>query len=405
MRILQINVTSNWGSTGHIVEDIGNLIQKSGDESYISFGRYAYPSKSQIIKIGTKKDIYIHVLQTRLFDKHGLASKKATKELIKEIINIKPNIIHLHNIHGYFLNYTILFEFLSNLDIPIVWTLHDCWAYTGHCAYYTFAGCNRWKTGCHHCPQKNSYPSSYFLDRSKKNYSDKKEAFTSIKNMTIVPVSNWLSEEVKQSFLNKYPIKVISNGIDFNIFRPQIIDKKEFGLENKFVILGVASIWEKRKGLNDFIHLRTILPPNYIIVLIGLSQKQINKLPQGIIGIKRTSNVQELAKYYSIADVYINFSVEETFGMTTCESLACGTPVIVYNSTACPEIVSNETGYVVEVGDFDNVVRKIKEIEILGKNKFKNICHKRALRLFNKEDKYNEYLNLYKILLNKNIEQ
>lgn len=404
MKILQINTTSNWGSHGRIAEEIGILVKKNGGENYIIYGRYSNPSQSKSFKYNTKIDLYSHVFLTRFFDKHGLGSNKATYNIINKIKEIKPDIIHLHNIHGYYLNYSILFKFLSKSNIPIVWTLHDCWSYTGHCAHYAFIKCHRWETGCHHCCQKNTYPSSWIFDRSKQNYLEKKEAFTSIRNMTIVPVSNWLANQVYKSFLNKYPIKVIHNGVDIKTFSPQNISKKELGINDDFLILGVASIWEGRKGLDDFITLRKLLPPDYIIVLIGLTQKQIDKLPDGIIGIKRTNNVHELVQYYSAADVYINFSVEETFGMTTCESLACGTPVIVYNSTACPEIISNDTGYIIEIGDFDNVINKIEIIKKVGKNKFKDVCRQRVIQYFNKEDKYYEYLNLYRTLLNKKME-
>ena len=399
MKVIQINTTLNWGSHGRIAEEIGLLVQKGGGTNYIFYGRHSNQSAFRSFKANNLIDFCWHAIQTRLFDKHGLASNKATHKFINKIKEIKPDIIHLHNIHGYYLNYSILFKYLSKTNIPIVWTLHDCWAYTGHCAHYTFVKCYRWKTGCHHCFQKDTYPSSCFLDRSKQNYLEKKEAFTSVKNMTIVPVSHWLGNEIKDSFLNKYPIKVIHNGINLNIFYPQKISKGDLALDNKFIILGVASIWDSRKGLDDFIQLRNLLSSEYTIILIGLTQKQINRLPNGIIGITRTNNIEELVKYYSAADVYINFSVEETFGMTTCESLACGTPVIVYNSTACPEIVSNDTGYIVEPGNFNKVIEAIQEIQLLGKNKFLNPCRKRVIQHFNKEDKYKEYLEIYNQLI------
>jgi len=399
MKILQINITSNWGSTGHIVEDIGSLIKINNGCSYVAYGRYSSLSSLENIKIGNKNDIYFHILQTRIFDKHGLASTNATKKLIKQLDSIKPDIIHLHNIHGYYLNYKLLFNYLSQINIPIVWTLHDCWAYTGHCAYYTYVKCNLWKTGCHHCPQKEKYPTSWLRDRSYQNFLDKKVTFTMIENMTIVPVSNWLAKEVKESFLKKYPLKVIHNGIDLKTFHPLIVDKNKYGLKNKFIILGVASSWDKRKGLDDFIHLNHLLSSNYKIILIGLSQNQINKLPEGIIGLKRTNNIQELVEYYSVADVYINFSVEETFGMTTCESLACGTPVIVYNSTACPEIVSNGTGYITEPHDFKRIIQSIKLIEKKGKTSYQKACIERVQKLYDKKLCYSQYIELYKSLI------
>ena len=399
MKVLHINTTSNWGSTGRIAEEIGQYVRKSGGENYIIYGRYCNPSVSQAIKIGNKLDFYSHAIQTRILDNHGLASNIMTYKIVNIIMQINPDIINLHNIHGYYLNYKILFHFLSNFNIPVVWTLHDCWAYTGHCVHYSYIKCYRWQTGCHHCPQKNRYPSSWFIDRSKQNYIDKKNVFTSLKNMVIVPVSNWLEGEVKKSFLNKYPIKVIHNGIDLKTFYPHKVLKKDLGLNDNFLILGVANKWDERKGINDFIHLRKILPQEYNIILIGLSQKQIDELPIGITGIKRTNNIKELAIFYSIANVYINFSVEETFGMTTCESIACGTPVIVYNSTACPEIVSSDTGYVVNPGNFEKIIKIIKEIKNKGKKQYLNACRQRAIQYFNKEDAYNKYLSLYYHLL------
>ena len=402
MKVIQINTTLNWGSHGRIAEEIGLLVQKEGSTNYIFYGRHSNLSAFSSFKFNNKIDFYMHIMQTRLFDRHGLASKNATYRIIDKIKEIKPDIIHLHNIHGYYLNYKILFNFLSNSNIPIVWTLHDCWPYTGHCAYYSYTKCKLWKTECHNCPQKNTYPVSWIKDRSKQNFLDKKRAFISVENLTIVPVSNWLAHEIKESFLNKFPIKVIHNGIDLDVFYPRNVLKKDFSLNNEFIILGVASIWEGRKGLDDFIQLRNLLSSEYVIILIGLTQKQINKLPKGIIGITRTNSTEELAQYYSVADLYVNFSVEETFGMTTCESLACGTPVIVYNSTASPEIVSKDTGYIIEPSNFDGVIEAIQIIKRRGKNQFQNECRQRAIQYFNKDDKYKEYLNLYQSLLNKN---
>lgn len=401
MKVLQINATINWGSTGRIAEEIGLNVMKNGGKSYIIYGRYGNPSSSIALNVGNKLDFYLHALQTRIFDNHGLASNKNSSKIIDLINDIKPNIIHLHNLHGYYLNYSRLFKYLSQLNIPIVWTLHDCWAYTGHCSHYSFKKCYLWKNQCHDCIQKKAYPCSYIFDRSRQNYIDKKKAFTSVKNMTIVPVSNWLAREINDSFLNKYPIKVIHNGVDTSIFSPKEDAKNKLGLNSNFIILGVASIWNDRKGLEDFIKLRKLLSHDYTIIMIGLTQKQIDKLPIGIVGIKRTNNVSELAQYYSAADVYINLSVEETFGMTTCESLACGTPVIVYNSTACPEIVSNDVGYVVEPGDLQSVISCINKIKEKGKNTYKNKCRENIIKYYNKERKFEEYIQLYKDILKK----
>lgn len=400
MRVFQINVTANWGSTGRIVEDIGEKIITEGGNSYVAYGRYASSSCSHLIRIGSDIDVYIHLIFTRLWDRHGLASIASTKKLIKQIIKVQPDIIHLHNIHGYYLNYPLLFHFFSELNVPIVWTLHDCWSFTGHCTHYSFVKCNRWHTLCHSCPQKKKYPSSLLFDRSEQNFRDKMYSFTSIKNMVLVSVSEWLASEVRQSFLKKYPIKVIHNGIDTNIFIPKYLNKLDLGIDDKFVVLGVASIWSDRKGLIDFIKLREILSDDYIIILIGLNDKQIKKLPKGCLGVYRTNSIEELAKYYSVADVYVNTSVEETFGLTTIEAFACGTPAIVYNATACPEVITEETGFVVKQGDLIDVANKIDQIRRKGKSVYTEACRRRAVEFYDKTNKYNEYLKLYKELLN-----
>lgn len=399
--LLQINVTAKWGSTGHIAEDIGQFVISHGWESHIAYGRYVNDSKSQLFHIGAKNSIYGHLLLTRLFDRHGLASKQATRQLITYIEKIKPDIIHLHNIHGYYLNYPILFDYLSRTDIPVIWTLHDCWTFTGHCAYYDYIKCERWKAECHDCPQKKKYPTSLLFDRSRKNFRDKKRWFTSLRNLTLVPVSKWLENEVKQSFLKDFPIETIRNGIDLEIFKPCSIQKDVLGLDDKFIILGVASVWSSRKGLEDFVLLRESLPDDYVIILVGLNDKQIKQLPAGIIGIPRTNTVQELIDYYSLANVYVNTSVEETLGMTTIESLACGTPAIVYDATACPETVSSDCGFVVRPHNITELVMAIRHI-CSSNNQFSSaICRKWVETHFDKQISNEKYLSLYQRLINK----
>ncbi len=397
--LLQINVTANWGSHGRIAEDIGKLAMEHGWKSYIAYGRYANKSKSDIYKIGSTIDIYNHVFQTRLFDRHGLASKHATRRLIEYIDSVTPDIIHLHNIHGYYLNYPLLFEYLQKSEIPIVWTLHDCWAFTGHCAYFDYINCDRWRLYCHHCPALGQYPHSYLFDRSYDNFNDKCKWFTSLKKTTIVPVSNWLATKVRQSFLSCYPIQVIHNGVDTSTFSYQSVKKEDFGLQDKFIVLGVASVWDDRKGLADFLKLRNVLPAEYVIILIGLTNKQIKKLPKGILGISRTNSVKELAEYYSLADVYVNLSVEETLGMTTLESQSCGTPVIVYNATACPEAVSQKTGLVVNSHDIKQLVADIQQITQKENTVFSTYCRNWVEENFNNRNTYQKYFRLYQRIL------
>lgn len=399
--LLQINSVVNSGSTGRIAEEIGQTAIAAGWESYIAYGRNERPSSSKLIRIGSDKDVKLHGLQTRLFDRHGLGSKDATTALIRKVEDIKPDIVHLHNIHGYYINIEVLFLYLKKVNIPVIWTFHDCWPITGHCSHFTFVGCEKWKTQCYNCPQKTGYPASYLIDRSKKNFILKKELFNSLSNLTLVPVSQWLSGVLEESFLQNYPIKVINNGINTEVFKPSLSSdfRNKYGLEDKFIMIGVATSWGERKGLNDFIELSKLLDSDYQIVLVGLTKKQIELLPKNILGIERTENVEELADIYSSADIVLNLSYEETFGLTTVEGFACGTPGIVYNATASPELIEESTGVVVEQGNMNKLVEAIYTIKNNGKQYYSDACVNRAHRLYKKEDRYREYIDLYESLL------
>ncbi len=402
MNVLQINSVINTGSTGRICEEIGNMLISQGNKSYIAFGRQEKFSNLTKIKIGNILDNIVHLISTRLFDNHGFASINATKKLIRKIKAISPDIIHIHNLHGYYINIEILFKFLQKENIPVVWTLHDCWAFTGHCSHFSFVGCEKWKTQCYNCPQTKEYPKSFFLDNSKKNFLIKKEYFTSLNNLTIVTVSDWLKSVAQQSYLSKYFVKRIYNGVDTSIFVP--LDNNSLSknkhISGKFVMLGVASVWSKRKGLNDYLSLSKLLHNDEVIVLIGLKKNIISKLPSNIIGIEKTENIFNLVEWYSISDVVLNLSVEETFGLTTVEGFACGTPSIVYNTTASPELITPKTGYIVERDESLKPLRgAIDNIKIRGKSFYKEACRKRSLEFFDKNNRYKEYLNLYQQLL------
>lgn len=401
--LLQISIEVNSGSVGRIAEQIGEVAISNGWESYITYARNHQVSSSKTIKIGTRWDVYWHGLQTRILDNHGFASKNATIKLIDQIKVIQPDIIQLHHIHGYFLNMQLLFEFLSVANIPVVWIFHDCWAFTGHCAYFDSVNCDKWKNQCFSCPQKRNYPASIFIDRSKRNYLQKKILFTSVNNMTIVSVSNWLANLVKESFFKKYPICVIPNAVDINIFTPKtnILDTRlKYGIGSKNILLGVASCWDERKRLIDYVKLADVLPENTLIVLVGLNKKQIKSLPLGIIGIERTENVYELSLLYSMADIVLNLSVEETFGLTTVEGMACGTPGIVYNSTASPELITDETGIIVKKNDIKGVLAAVETILSRGKSYYTIACRERAVKFFNKDNRFQDYMKLYEKLLN-----
>ena len=335
----------------------------------------------------------MHVAKTRIFDKHGFGSTKATKEFIKKVEEYDPDVIHLHNIHGYYINTEILFEYLKRANKKVVWTLHDCWAFTGHCSHFDYIGCDKWKNGCKKCPQKNEYPSSKIADASEFNYEKKKELFTSVKYMTIVTPSKWLAGLVKESFLGKYEVIVINNGIDLDVFKPTESDFREkYGLQDKTIILGVASVWTERKGVNTFIELSEKLDDNFKIILVGVNKKQKSMLPKNVIGITRTNNVKELAEIYTVADVFVNPTLEEVMGLTNVEALACGIPVITFDSGGSVECIDESSGKIVTKGDIDKLIKYINEIKNM--NISKECCINRA-NLFNKWEKYNKYINMY----------
>ena len=395
-KIVQINVACNYGSTGRIIEQLGILAQKRGYESYIFHSaRYAYKSAHQSFCFGSLLDEYLHGLKSFIFDSHGLGSNQATLKVIEKIDQISPDIIHLHNLHGYYINYQILFEYLKCKDIPIIWTLHDCWAFTGHCAHFSCIGCNKWQSECFECPQKHAYPYSIF-DFSRRNFLLKREAFIGCKDLTIVPVSNWLADLLKKSFLNCYPIKRIYNGIDTNVFN--ILNKNnlkcKLGIQNKFVLLGVASSWGYKKGFDDFITLSKMLSNDIVIIMVGLNSRQIKELPSNIIGISRTNNIIELAKLYSSADLFLNLTYEDTFPTTNLEAMSCGTPVLTYETGGSPEALQPNLGFVVKQGDLENVlscVNKVKNGETM-----EGICYRNhVVERFKIEDRYEEYIQLY----------
>ena len=399
-KLLQINVTANWGSTGRIAEQIGIKIMEEGWDSYIAYGRYMQPSKSKLIKIGGSFNVYEHYLENRLFDNEGLASRVATRQLIKIIKKLQPDIIHLHNIHDHWLNYKLLFNYLNTINVPIVWTQHDCWSFTGGCGYYSMSKCYKWMSGCDNCPRRH-----FFMDSSKKHYKLRKELFTSNKNLTLVPVSFWLQNELKKSFLKNSNIVPILNGVDIQLFNPSLDTDNHLKIRNKykigqrFLLIALATTWSKRKGFDDYIELAKLLDDSYVIMLIGVSVKQKNNLPHNIIGIERTFDINELIEIYSTADIVLNLSKEETFGLTTVEGYACGTPTIVYNATASPELVTSETGIVVDEGDIKGVMNAIMQIRAKGKSFYFHACRKRAEEYYDINKCYVRYIELFKSLL------
>ena len=408
-KLLQINPVIRVNtSTGRIMQEIGELAMQNGWECHIAYskGRDGIREcRSDIVPVGNKWSTAWHGIETRLFDRHGLASSHATRQFVRKIEEICPDVVHIHNIHGYFLNYQILFDYLSKAGIPVVWTVHDCWLYTGHCYYYSFAGCDRWQTGCHHCPQKKEFPTSLFCDRSRRNFEDKKAAFTSmpLDRMTIVPVSEWIRNEMRRSFLNAYPFRVIHNGINtdiFNVYDDRQV-RKTFGLGNRHILLGVASIWSREKGLDDFIRMAGMLNEDEVVVLVGIKPEDRKRLPDNVVGIARTENIRQLAELYAAADVFVNPTWQDNYPTVNMEAIACGTPVVTYRTGGSVEVITPATGMIVEQGNLNELLKSIREIESKGKASYQEACRKYALLNFKKEDRYMEYLRLYEELRTK----
>ncbi len=352
MKYLFINSVAGFGSTGRIAVEKCRELRQQGHECTLAFGRIkANCGDVPTVQIGTALDYRIHGIRNRLLDDQGFGSREATRRFLRWVREYDPDVIWLHNLHGYYIHIGELFSYLRTCGKKIIWTLHDCWAFTGHCAYFDYVGCDKWKTGCHHCPQKGEYPQSLLLDGSRSNYEKKKALFTGISNMTLTVPSHWLRSRVEESFLREYPVEVIYNEVNRDVFKPTPGNfRREHGLEDKKILLGVASVWDRRKGLNDFVALSKLLDERYKIVLIGLTPEQIKALPENILGLPRTNSAEALAEAYSAADVFVNPSVEETFGLTTLEAQCCGTPAVVYENTACQEIAEAFGGIAVAPG-------------------------------------------------------
>ena len=362
MKILMINVVCGIRSTGRICTDLATELEAQGHEVKIAYGRYEVPEKFQkfAVKIGSDFDVKLHAIKARLFDACGFGSKTATKKFIAWVKEFDPDVIHLHNIHGYYINIEILFDYLRTCGKKIIWTLHDCWAFTGHTAYCEALNCEKWQTGCGKCPGLKNYPKS-FIDRSAANWIKKKNLFCGISNMTIITPSKWLAGLVEKSFLAEYPVKVIHNGIDTTKFFPMENDFRDFyGIGNRFMLLGVATAWDEMKGLSDYIKLAEKLDDDYKVVLVGLTPEQITKLPRNILGIERTNSVKELAYIYSAADLYVNLSYCENYPTCNLESIACGTPVLAYDSGGNSESALN--GIIIPRGDINAALKAIKNL-------------------------------------------
>lgn len=422
MRVAQINVTATL-STGRIAVEISHELMAQGHKALLAFSRGYPPTDVPWIRVGNPVDRVWHALWARLADRAGFVSRLATRKLVSRLKAYRPDLVQLHNLHGYYLHLPTLFRYLRKENLPVVWTLHDCWAYTGHCAYYTMAkgdasraegrthrqsttrGCDRFKRGCGHCPLQHAYPQSLLMDQSARNWREKRALFTRLDRMALVTPSHWLKAEVEKSFLGDYPVWVLPNGIDLSAFRPcedadylqDVIHKHHLGeLGGRRMLLSVASAWDERKGLQDFVELSQLLDDGYRIVLVGLTEWQKERLPEKIIGIGRTDSIFELCALYTAADVYVSLSHEETMGMTLIEAMACGTQVLCYDATALPESVSKEVGSVAPLGHVSAVAREAERL--CAQPKSAAACRLRA-EAYDKHTRFCEYIALYEGML------
>ncbi len=377
-KLLLINSVCGIGSTGRICFDIAKQFATDGYDVRIAYGRdgkIGEGSEKYAVRIGNDLDVKLHALYTRITDKHGLGSKRATRKFLKWAEEYDPDIVWLHNIHGYYINYELLFDWIKTRQkkqsesgkpvMEVKWTLHDCWAFTGHCSHFIYVGCDKWKNGCKNCPQKREYPSSSLMDNSEDNYDRKRRAFKGVKNLTIITPSHWLEELVKESFLGEYHTEVRYNTVDKTVFKPTPSDFREkHGIKNdQKMILGVSSVWNDRKGLLDFVTLFNILfetgTDKYKIVLVGLTKTQIKEMPEGMICIPKTSNRGELAEIYTAADVFVNLTYEDTFPTVNLEAESCGTRVITYDTGGCRETIRTSDSQTVPTGLIDEVMEKV----------------------------------------------
>ena len=399
-RLLQINPVVRLNtSTGRIMKEIGEVAMAAGWESYIAYSgaRDGVPQhSSQLVPVGNKLDLAVHAVATRIFDAHGLVSRRATKQLIRRIREIDPDIIHIHNVHGYWLNYPLLCEYLRESGKPVIWTVHDCWLYTGHCYYYSAARCNKWQTGCGHCPQKRAFPATWVFDRSARNWRIKQRVFGSLERLTIVPVSDWIRQEMAHSFLADKPFQVIHNGIDLEVFHPAGSDAER---PAGTVILGVATLWHEEKGVRDFIDLAGRLQDGEHLVLVGrMSEEQREAFPAGVEFIERTENVAKLAALYSRATAFVNPTWQDNYPTVNLEAIACGTPVVTYRTGGSVEAVTEGTGFVVEQGDVQGLLDRVRELAAGDRQAISARCRAHALQHFSKQERYQDYIRLYESL-------
>lgn len=396
--IISINL-GNYGSTGTIMRDLLSCARENGFDTFS-----AYPGTVFNKPKGENDIIICSEFFNRLNKRLGYCTGYIgcfsiihTKIFLRKISKIKPDIIHLHNIHSSYINHSMLFKYIKKHHIPVIWTLHDCWSFTGQCAHFDFTKCEKWKTGCNHCAHLDRYPGSR-VDHTETMYRAKKKWFTGIENITLVTPSHWLADLAKESFLHEYPLKVINNGIDLSVFKPVKSDFREkYDLNGKYILLGVAFDWDSRKGLDVFIELSKRLNNSFQIILVGTNENTEKQLPKNIISIRRTQNQSELAEIYTAADLFINPTREENYPTVNMESIACGTPVLTFKTGGSPEILDQTCGSVVLKDDVDAMYKEI--LRIFHERPYSEAACLQRAKSFEKSKKYMEYINLYNSII------
>ena len=404
MKVLQIETIYSGSGISGMVLSLTEALTAHGDECKFAFGRKRIPVKSchfdKVFYVGDRMGVYCHYVLSRLFDRAGFYSSRGTKKLIRFIEEYKPDIIHLHSLLGYYINVKMLFEYLSRSGIPVVWTHHDCWAFTGRCIHFITADCEKWRTVCHDCPLLSEYPKSILADNSERNYKEKRSLFNSLEKMVSVAPSSWLASYLKESFLSSYPVKVIPNGIDRGVFTPTDSGiKKEMGISEKILLLAVASTWAETKGLDClFETYRLMDKKRFALAVIGLSEKQIKNAPQGVIAMKRTNDVHQLVRWYSAADLFLNPTAADNFPTVNIEALSCGTPVVTFNTGGAGEMVGN-CGMVVDDKTPSGLYQAV--LELCKKLPSREECVRQAEK-YDKDVMTSRYIKLYEDILKTN---
>lgn len=365
MKILALNTFAGSGSTGRIALDIAQYAAGQGSETIIGFGAGDVPLEAQqfALRIGGRAGRKWHGALRKLLDGEGYGSLAATLRLISFLKVYRPDVVHLHNLHGCYLNHRLLFRALRASGVPVLWTLHDCWPFTGHCAYFDFIGCDRWQTACHHCPQLRGYPTCIGADGSARNYRRRRKLFTDVPNMTLAVPCRWMGELVSHSFLANHPVRVVYNGVNRDVFRPIPSDiRQKHGITEPYVALAVASEWEERKGVRHLPEIAASLGGEYRLVVLGLSKAQIEALPNGVLGLPRTASPRELVAWYTAADCFVNPTLEDNMPLVNLEAMACGTPVAVFATGGCPECIAKGCGIVAPRGDVPALVQAVQQL-------------------------------------------